>query len=323
MSLKPLLKKSFDSLNSSLGGLLSIFARTYKTFLETNASESAASVAYYALFSLFPLLLILISVGSSILINQDVQQEVLEFVEDVLPAAQELVRTNIQEALNVQGSVQIASMIGLLWAASGVFNILAHNINRAWHIAEERNFLTGRLIALGMVAVLITLVILWLAFTTVVNLLPLFNVPLFGGEVIYDTYAWSILSRFIPSFFLFFAFLNLYRWVPKTKVKWREVLWGALLATIGFELTTRLFSWYLTSGLSRYQVVYGSLGAVVALMLWLYLSSMVVLIGAHLSAAIAFQTRLKKVEEPETELEEVEEADASERQRELSAEASG
>ncbi|MCB0196691.1 MAG: YihY/virulence factor BrkB family protein, partial [Anaerolineae bacterium] len=159
--------------------------------------------------------------------------------------------------------------------------------------AEERNFVQGRLLAFGIVLILALLFILWIIFTTVLSLLPLLEIPIFGTLNIYETYVWSILSRFIPSLFLLIAFLNLYRWIPNTKVRWREAIGGALVSVLGFEMVTSGFRWYLTSGLARYQVVYGSLGAVVALMLWLYLSSVVVLLGAHLSAAIAFQMRLK------------------------------
>lgn len=274
-------------------GIPTILRRTFQSFGESNAAESASSVAYYALFSLFPTVIFIISLASSILKDASVQQQVLQFVDDFLPTTEDLVNENIAHALELQGAVQVVSLIGLLWAASGVFTVLATNINRAWHTAEERNFVEGRLLALGIVISLAILFILWIIFTTVLSLLPLLEIPIFGTLNVYDTYAWSILSRFIPSLFLLVAFLNLYRWVPNTKVRWREAIGGALVSVVGFEMVTTGFRWYLTSGIARYQVVYGSLGAVVALMLWLYLSSVVVLLGAHLSAAIAFQMRLK------------------------------
>ena len=68
---------------------------------------------------------------------------------------------------------------------------------------------------------------------------------------------------------------------------------GAAVAAVGWELANGAFKWYLTSGLARYQLVYGSLGALIALMLWIYISSIIVLFGAHLSATIAMHTRLK------------------------------
>lgn len=292
MGLKARIAAAFEWLDTWAFGIPTILKRTFQSFGETNAGESASSIAYYALFSLFPMVLFTISLASSVLRDQTIQQRVLQYIDDFLPTAQDLVNQNIERALELQGAIQIVSLVGLLWAASGVFTILATNINRAWHTAQQRNFVQGRLLGLGIVMSLAVLFILWLIFTTVLNLLPLVDVLMFGTVNIYDTYAWSILTQLVPSFFLMIAFINLYRWVPNTKVRWREAVWGALVSVIGFQMITAGFRWYLTSGMARYQVIYGSLGAIIALMLWLYLSSVVVLLGAHLCAAIALKTRL-------------------------------
>ena len=286
-------KAIYRHTNAWSRGTLGILVRTWQSFVETNAAEAAASIAYYALFSFFPLLILLVGFASSILIDIEVKETVLNFIAESLPTAQDLVKYNIERALAVQGTAKLAGTIGLLWAATGVFTALAHNINRAWHTARKRNFFFGRLIGLAMVATLAGLLIAWLVVTTAINLFPLLEVPLFNGKAIYETYLWSLLSRLLPAVFLFLAVINLYRWTPNTKVRWREAIVGATVSTLGMELTTRLFSWYLTSGMARYQIIYGSLGAVVALLLWIYLSSLIVLFGAHLSAAIAFETRLK------------------------------
>ncbi|MCB9078740.1 MAG: YihY/virulence factor BrkB family protein [Anaerolineaceae bacterium] len=292
MGLKARIAAVFEWLDTWAFGIPTILKRTFQSFGETNAAESASSIAYYALFSLFPMVLFTISLASSVLRDQTIQQRVLQYIDDFLPTAQDLVNQNIERALELQGAIQIVSLVGLLWAASGVFTILATNINRAWHTAQRRNFVQGRLLGLGIVMSLAVLFILWLIFTTILNLLPLVDVLMFGTVNIYDTYAWSILTQLVPSFFLMIAFINLYRWVPNTKVRWREAVWGALVSVIGFQMITAGFRWFLTSGMARYQVIYGSLGAVIALMLWLYLSSVVVLLGAHLTAAIALKTRL-------------------------------
>jgi membrane protein len=190
--------------------------------------------------------------------------------------------------------LQIVGTIGLLWSATAVFNVLAHGINRAWHTAQQRNFLHGRLVALAMIASLTGMLMLWFISTTLFKLLGLLEIPLWGEYTVYETFVGQTISRLVPAFLIFLTFLSLYRWIPNTKVRWREAAWGAGVATIGWEISKEGFTWYLTSGLAAYQLVYGSLGAVIALMLWLYLSSVIVLFGAHLSAAIALHARLKQ-----------------------------
>ena len=246
-------------------------------------------------FSIFPLTLFLVTIATSFLEDETVQQFLVKFIEESVPLYfQDLLKGNIEEALESRGSVQFISMLGLLWAASGVFTGLTHNIDRAWKINLERNFILGRLVGLGMIAgITIGLMVLWLISTMVLNVLPLLEIPLLnGGSIqIYDTYLWGFFSRLIPWLLIFVTLLNLYRWVPRTSVRWREVVWGALLSATGWEIAQRIFSWYLTSGFARYQLVYGSLGAVIAFMLWLYVTSLIVLYGAHLCAAVAYHTR--------------------------------
>jgi membrane protein len=275
-------------------GTLGIVVDAARSFHHAKATEGAAAIAYYALFSLFPLLFFVVAIGSSFLKSQSIQQQILAFMTEALPTARELVQKNMEHMLEIRGTVGLLGTIGLAWSATNVFNALAHNINRAWREAGGHNFLKGRLIALVIAGSLIGLLfILAMFLTTAFNLLPELSVPLLGDVSIYRTWLWSILIRLIPWLLMYGTFLFLYWWVPNTKVRWSEANWGALVATIAWEFTRAGFIWYLNSGLARYQLVYGSLGAVVALMLWIYLSILIVLFGAHLSASVAIHKRAK------------------------------
>jgi membrane protein len=294
-------KAVFFRLNKITGGVLSILWTSAQSFVEARATEAASSIAYYALFSIFPLVIFVIAFASSFLEDETVQQLIFTFVEDTLPEFfQDLVKGNIEQALALRGSVQILGMIGLLWAASAVFTNITHNLDRAWHVAQERNFILGRLVGLSMIGAITTgLILLWIISTTLLNVLPVLEIQLWNGESIhlYNSYTWSLMARFLPYFLIFFTFINLYKWVPNTTIKWSEAAWGAAVAAMAWELSQRGFGWYLTSGWARYQLVYGSLGAVIAFMLWLYVSSIILLYGAHLSAAIALHTRINIADE--------------------------
>jgi membrane protein len=84
-------------------------------------------------------------------------------------------------------------------------------------------------------------------------------------------------------------FVALYRWTPNTQVEWKPASWAALVATVLWQLATYVFTWYLRVGLGRYELVYGSLGAVVALLVLVYVIAWITLFGAHLCAAIMHQ----------------------------------
>jgi len=240
-------------------------------------------LAYYAFFSLFPLLLALIAGGSYFLNSQQVFQNVTQVVQKAIPISTQLITENLQQVLDIRGTVGIISLLTLLWSASGVFTNLAYSVNLAWPQASRRNFLEKRLVGLGMIAGLGGLLILSLALDWIINLAPFVSAT---SASIPGLSLWRFLSGLGSWLTIFLLFFVLYRWVPTTKVHWSATLWGALTASIVWKLATAGFTWYLKSGLGSYQLVYGSLGAIVALLFLIYIVSTITLFGAHLSAAI-------------------------------------
>ena len=295
------LKALYERANDLTHGVLGIVWDAFRHFSQANASEAAASVTFYAIFSLFPFLLALIVGGSFVLQSEQVQQWVFEVVAQIVPVAERLIERNIQAVLGRRGTVGLIALIGLVWSATSVLTVLARNINRAWPEAELRSFVEDRLMALGMVTGLAALLGLSSISNTVFNVLARFSIPIGGGIEMDETPLWTTLLSVVPRLFAFLALLGLYRWVPNTKVRWSEAFWGALVATPAAEIATNSFSWYLSSGIIQYELIYGSLGTVVALMLWIYISILITLFGAHLSAAVTRHARGKRQEEENTD----------------------
>ena len=277
----------YRRMDRATDGVLGILVDAARCFTDARAAQATASIAYYAVFSLFPLLLVLIAGGSSVLESEQVQEQVLDFAAEVFPVSQSLIVKNIQRVLQLRGTVSVVALVGLLWSATGVLTVLAYNINRAWPEARPRNFVKSRLVALGMFVGLVVLLALSSISSTVLGVLSRFHVPLWGGRAMDGTPLWAVLSSVVLRLFTFFALLGLYLWVPNTTVRWREAFWGALVATLAGEIATKVFTWYLSSGFVQYELVYGSLATIVALMLWIYIGSLIILFGAHLSAAVA------------------------------------
>lgn len=277
------LKEWYSHLNELSGKRLDILKNALGTFVATRASQSAASLAYYAFFSLFPLLLVLIAGGSYFLSSQQVYEDVLQLVQRAIPVSTQVISENLLEVLEERETVGILSLLTLLWSASGVFTNLAYSINLAWPGASRRNFFKKRLVGLAMIAGLSGLMVLSLALNWIINMVPLLKFALVSFP---DLRLWSFVSSLGSWLVIFLLFLVLYRWVPTTKVNWKATLWGALFASVAWKLAEAGFSWFLKSGAVRYQSVYGSLGAIVALLFLIFIGSMITLFGAHLSAAI-------------------------------------
>ncbi len=288
-TLKVYLDSAFDRADDLAGGVLSILRDAISRFGEAHAPHVAAGLAYYTVFSLFPLLLALIAAGSFFLERELVQQQVVSSVTGVVPVSEELILRNVEQVLQRRGTVGLVGLLGLLWSGTGVFTVLVNHINQAWVDAEARSFVEQRLMGLsiGLIGVVAALLSVSLLSTPVLNVLPRLEVALGGGIHILGTPLWTLIASGLPALVIFLIVLNLYRWVPNTCVKWSEALWGAAFVALAWDVAKRGFAWYVSSDLVHYRLVYGSLGAVVALLLWIYLTSWLVLFGAHLSAAIA------------------------------------
>jgi membrane protein len=287
------LKSLYRGANALSGGRLAVLRDALDSFAQARGSEAAAGMAYYAVFSLFPLLLALVAGGSFVLDKQTVLDRVVSLVSEAFPVSRQLITQNLQQIIKLRGPVGLVGLVGAIWSGSGVFAILSQNVNSAWTDAAPRNFLQDRLLALAMVGAVAVLLLLSLAATTLTDVLSRLQIPLGGGVAIYDTPLWTIASFLIPWSFLFLLFVTLYRWLPNAEVPWSAALWAGLVIAVIWQIAVRAFAFYVGSGLARYQVVYGSLGTIVALMFWIYVASWITFFGAHLSAAINRYERAK------------------------------
>jgi len=285
MRFEDVVKAAVRWVSGFVGRSLKVLWNALSRFTNARGPEAAAGLAYYAFFSLFPFLLSVIAAGSFILESEQVHLQVVEFVIEVFPVAREVIESNLRRVLELRGSVGLVGLIGLTWSASSVFTTLVRNINLAWPQAEPRNVLQERRVAFGIVGILSVLLLFSFLSSTILSLLAGLRVPLWQGVTVYDTALWPIASDFLPWLVTFLVFLSLYRWIPNTAVEWSAATRGAVLATFLWEVAARAFAWYLSSGLVHYEFIYGSLGTVVTLMLWIYISSWIVLFGAHLCAA--------------------------------------
>ncbi|MGI6740491.1 MAG: YihY/virulence factor BrkB family protein [Brevefilum sp.] len=278
-------KSIYRRVNHFTGGVLDILRWTIERFGMERGPEAAASLAYYAFFSIFPMLLVFIVVGSFFIDQDLVEAQLLHLLQDIIPGVEEVIIGNIEQVLELRGAVTFIALISLIWSATSVFNILAKNINRAFPQANVPSFFKGRIIGLLMILGLGFLMLLSFATSTFSGLVPVINIP-FNDKALHETFLWQIGAFLVPVGTNFLMFWAIYQWVPLVKVDRKATFFGGLVAGVAWELLNNVFTWYLSSGLSQYSLVYGSVGTVVALLFWIYLTAMITLIGAHLTASI-------------------------------------
>lgn len=290
---KETLKSTYTQADHMSGGVLGIIRMTIQSFTQERGPEAAASLAYYSFFSLFPLVLVIIVVGSFFVDRDVVQSNLLNLLQGVLPGVEEIVIENINQVLQLRGSVTFVALLSLIWSATMAFNVIVKNINRAFPKATVPNFLKGRLMGLSMILGLALLMLLSFAASTVAGLIPVIDIPL-HDIALHETLIWQIGSCMVPILINLLMFYTLYQWVPQISVDRGAAIIGGAIAGVAWELLNNVFTWYLSSGLSRYRLVYGSLGTIVALLFWIYITATILLMGAHLTACIHIAFRKKQ-----------------------------
>jgi membrane protein len=244
-------------------------------------------LAFYAFFSLFPLLAVAVTVMSFFADEERILKTLIQFLVPIFPVSQGLIAENLRRFIGIRGTIGIIGTLGLLWAASSVFTIVIRNINRAWTTARAQNFLHTRLIALGVIGVMLVLLLLAQLGSSLIDLLSTVRIPILGDYRIPDSWFSVVITEIVPLVLTFFIFVMLYRYIPHTQVRWREALWGALVVSLFWEITSRIFIWYIGSGLAQYDILYGSLATLIGLMFWFYINSLIMIFGAYISSAIA------------------------------------
>jgi membrane protein len=278
-------KDIYQRMNKLSGGVLGIIRLAVERFTKERGSEAAASLAYYAFFSIFPMLLVFIVIGSYFVDRSVVQQNLLNMLQGIIPGAEEVVIGNIDRVLELRGAVTFIALISLVWSATSVFDILARNINRAFPRAGAMDFLKGRLVGFLMFLGLGLLMLLSFVSSTVIGVIPSINIPL-NGKALHETFLWQVFSLLAPVLLNMLLFWAMYHFVPATNISSKVSLIGGLITGFAWQVLNKAFAWYLSSGLSKYRLIYGSLGTVVALLFWIYLTATILLLGAHLTASI-------------------------------------
>jgi membrane protein len=241
-----------------------------------NATDMAGSIAYYGILSIFPLLLGVISILGLFLPSETVQKQIFQYLEENMPASVDLVKHNISAIISVRGTLGVVSLLGLFWSGSAIFGTIGRVMNVAWGIRVRRPFYIRKLRDIVLALTTSILFFLSLGLTSFSAFIPMIDIGTMGTLT-------AVVSRLLGFLTIYTLFLIMYKIMPATKTRWRCIWPGALLAAILFELVKSLFIFYLEN-FSSYELVYGSLASVIILLVWVYVSAYILIIGAEVSS---------------------------------------
>ncbi len=253
-------------------------------FHENDLFTSAAAMSYFGLMALFPALLLLLALSTKLAAGS----ELLTHAVDVYPGSSNFLRQTIGAFSNLSLGAVVTCAVLVLWAGSWVFAVIERAVNRIWG-AISRTFWHGRALTIGMIGAVGVLLALSVMLTSFLVALREMTGGFSPRQIQRYTLLTSVGSAFwqilfaLGSYLITVAlFVVVYRFMPKAEVTLRDTLPGAFFAGLLWELAKYIFAWSL--GYFHYDQIYGSVGAVVAVLTWSYVSSLILLFGAQLTA---------------------------------------
>ncbi|HKG98164.1 MAG TPA: YihY/virulence factor BrkB family protein [Pyrinomonadaceae bacterium] len=275
-------RHSFGVRNRSPWG--SMLAHTLHQFHENDLFTSAAAMSYFGLMALFPALLLMLAISNKLAAGS----ELLTHAVDVYPGSSKFLRDTIASFSDLGIGAIVSCVIIVLWAGSWVFAVAERALNRIWG-AISRTFWHGRALTIGMIGMVGLLLSLSVLVTSALvalrEIASRFSPRQIERYTLLTTAGsafWQVLFA-IGSYLITVALMVLvYRFMPRAAVTLRDTLPGAFLAGLLWELAKYIFAWSL--GYLHYDQIYGAVGAVVAVLTWGYMSSLIMLFGAQLTA---------------------------------------
>ncbi|HLR18702.1 MAG TPA: YihY/virulence factor BrkB family protein [Staphylococcus sp.] len=248
-----------------------------------DASGLSAQLSYYFMLSLFPMLLFLLSIVPVAGVKQSTIRNMIK--ENVPPEYAGQASSIIGDIMgNASSSILSVGLILALWSASNGMTAIMNSFNVAYDVEDSRNFIVSKLLSvLFTLALIIILPIALILPTFGQQIGALLFGPLGLGEQI--KWVFSLVRVVLPLIIIFVAFTVLYTLAPNVKIKMKSVIPGAIFATIIFLSGSFLFSIYI-SNFANYSKTYGSIAGIIILMLWLYITGFIIIIGAEINAII-------------------------------------
>jgi membrane protein len=266
-----------------------LFARSIQRFNTDRCTQMAAAISYYVLFSIIPLAIFLVSIFGFVVTDPGLRERVTNGLVSNLPlekgaggSGENLVTNTLNGLSRVSAPLLVFGLAAFAWSASTMFGAVRRSLNVVWGAEAHRPFVQQKLVDFSMLVGLGLILLLSLGATGLLRAARAVSASFLGPLSESTTFFWLAVSIALPAVFSFLAFLAVYRLVPNAAVRVRDVWPGALLATVLFETLKNVFAFYIER-FSNYDVVYGSLGAIMIFLLWTYLAANILLLGASVA----------------------------------------
>ncbi|WP_163527797.1 YihY/virulence factor BrkB family protein [Halobacillus ihumii] len=249
-------------------------------FQKDNVPILGAAQAYYYLLAIVPMLILLLSILPYLNIDPETA---IDFLQNVAPGGTvETYRENIVNLVaQPKGGLLTIGIIGTLWSASSGVNAFIQSSNMAYNVEETRSFIKIRLLSilltLGMIVAIVVTLTLPIFGDVLINFLQAFLGLPETTVILFQVLRW-VISIVVMSVVL----MALYHIAPNKTLPFKEILPGAIITAVLWQLISLAFSFYV-SNFGNYSATYGSLGGIIILMLWFFITGIILMIGAEIN----------------------------------------
>ena len=273
--------------------MLRLCGKAFRDLWMDGGFTQAAAISYYLVVSIFPILLLLIGVAGFFLDPREIQREVvMGWLSQYFPyITREVFRENFQAIIEARRSMTLLGFLVLLWSGTLLFDAINQAVNAAWGMRGNSRFFGDKFKSLLLICLIVVAAVFSTFLTTHVAMESRFEALLEK----YPTMDWAfyqgreaiayLTGLLIPVILSVGAFGLAYRLLPRLRISIKDVWPAAILAAFFWEISKRCFVWYLTEH-TEFRQIYGSISAVLILMLWTYVSSLILAWGAELTSEI-------------------------------------
>jgi membrane protein len=254
-------------------------------FIKDGCMNLSAALAFYTILSLIPFLFLIVSAAGYFLGSSDeAHQMVVAFMDRFFPQASALILKEVQAISQRAGVLGWVGILSMIWTASVIFSSLEFAMGVVFRVEQRRKFWKSKLLALSMIPASSVIFFLSLSVTAFTGVQGSYSLQILGWDIGRSAFFGFLVGYLFPYLVLALTFTAVYRIIPNTSITFRHAMAGGASCAFLFELAKHFFTWYIGRS-SQYNVIYGSLEAIVILVIWVFYSSIILLFCAEVVSA--------------------------------------
>jgi membrane protein len=251
-----------------------------------NDLTHAASIAYYSLLSLFPFLLLIISILGVVTADETDRARVLGFVFRYFPTRLDFMADQLDAFRADSVRIGVVGGLGLVWASLGFFGAVTSAVNEAWGVEKQRSFWKHRLVSFLLLVAATLAMAVALIFVSFIQVAETSRFGQFVATAPWFLWLQTFVFRYLALVLLMFGTGLVFYFIPNARTRFRDVWVGAILTGLLWRAALSGFSWYVRQN-QRLAIIHGSITTVVVFLLWIYISSVILMYGVEFTAAYA------------------------------------